>query len=122
MASQILRLFLRGAEGVGNVDRVFADAGPDGEPPRPQVRCLLERLIPQPAEFDRFLETQLLKIWMRLGSDMNRVSKTNELLAIVPTHQIMPLLADRPDYDRLRLGLTYDLYYSEHWTPEARSA
>jgi len=34
----------------------------------------------------------------------------------------MPLLADRPDYDRLRLGLTYDLYYSEHWTPEARSS
>lgn len=95
---------------------------PDGEPPRPQVRRLLEQLIPQPADFDRFLETRLPKVWMRIGSGMNRVAKTNELLAIVPTHRIMPLLADRPDYDRLRRGLAYDLYYSEFWAPETRSS
>lgn len=94
---------------------------PDGEPPRHQVRRLLEQLIPQHADFDLFLEKHVPKVWSRIGSGMNRVAKTNELLSIVPTHKIMPLLADRPDYERLRLGLVHELYYSEYWAPETRS-
>lgn len=90
---------------------------PDGQPTRAAMRRMLERLIPQPADFDRFVETRLPAVWIRLSPGMNRVARTNELLSVMPTRKILPLLADFHEYEPLRKGLSYELYYSERWMP-----
>lgn len=90
---------------------------PDGQPTRAAMRRMLERLIPQPADFDRFIETRLPAVWMRLSPGMNRVARTNELLSVMPTRKILPLLADVQGYEPLKKGLSYERYYSERWMP-----